>query len=320
MTFTLDNQWVWDFWIADDGVMFHLFYLHAPKELGDPQLRHRNARVGHATSLDLHDWVDLGVVLGPGSPGDFDETATWTGCVVKGDDGVWRMFYTGSRFLSADSNANVETIGSATSADLHHWTKAPGPIAAADPRWYETLGSSSWPEEAWRDPWVFPDASGHGWHMLITARSNRGDEADRGVIGHATSDELQDWQVHPPLTEPGAGFAHLEVPQVATIDGRHLLLFSCDSAALAGRRATGESGGIWAVEVPAPAGPYDVANARLLASEALYSGRLVQDRSGTWVMLAFENGTRDGEFIGAISDPIRIAWAKEPGSIPVIER
>ena len=30
MTFTLDSHWVWDFWLADDGDLFHMYYLHAP--------------------------------------------------------------------------------------------------------------------------------------------------------------------------------------------------------------------------------------------------------------------------------------------------
>jgi len=307
MTFTLDTHWVWDFWLADDGDLFHMYYLHAPKSLGDQNLRHRNARVGHATSADLTSWTDLGVVLEPGATGDFDETATWTGSVLLGPDGVWRMFYTGARFLSAESVANVETVGVATSRDLHHWTKAPGPITRADARWYETLGSSSWPEEAWRDPWVYADPSGAVWHMLVTARSNSGDERDRGVIGHATSPDLETWTVQPPASSPGAGFAHLEVPQLADLAGRMLLLFSCDDAALSGDRQ-GEPGGIWAVEVDSPTGPWDVAAATLLARQELYSGRVIRDRSGRWVLLAFENSTADGGFIGSLSDPILLDW------------
>jgi beta-fructofuranosidase len=169
MSFRLDHSWVWDFWLADDGDRYHMFYLHAPKSMGDPDLRHRNARFGHAVSDDLVDCEDHGYVFGPGEPGAFDETATWTGSVLQGPDGLWRMFYTGAKFL--DSDANIETIGVATSPDLYNWTKQPGPISRADPRWYERLGDSTWPEEAWRDPWVFPDPSGEGWHMLITARS-----------------------------------------------------------------------------------------------------------------------------------------------------
>ena len=314
MTFTLDTHWVWDFWFADDGDLFHMYYLHAPTSLGDEHLRHRNATIGHAVSRDLVSWKDLGVVLNHGADGDFDETATWTGSVVRAPDGVWRMFYTGSRFLSHDSHANIETVGVATSTDLHSWSKSAGPIVRADSRWYETLGDSSWPEEAWRDPWVFADPHGNGWHMILTARSNHGDELDRGVIAHATSDDLETWCVQPPLTEPGSGFRHLEVPQVATIGSRTLLLFSCDSPALAGKRA-GRAGGIWSLEVDSAIGPYPVGQAMLLAPEQLYSGRVIQDRGGDWVMLAFENSSADGGFVGALSDPIPVDWSSPDGPL-----
>lgn len=308
MTFSLDAHWVWDFWFADDGSSYHLYYLHAPKSLGDQNLRHRNARIGHAVSADLTNWTDLGPVLGPGDAGAYDETATWTGCVVRGADGLWRMFYTGSRFLSADSSANIETVGVATSSDLHTWTKRADAVVAADPAWYETLGTSSWPEQAWRDPWVFADPAGDGWHMLVTARSNSGDEMDRGVIGHATSSDLDSWVVQPPLSAPGAGFRHLEVPQVVTVDGRSVLLFSCDAAALAGDRATG---GIWAAPLDAATGPYPIEKATLLVDERLYAGRAVQNRAGQWMLLAFENRTDDGGFAGSLSDPIGLEWAHD---------
>lgn len=316
MTFSLENHWVWDFWLADDGEFFHLYYLHAPKSLGDQHLRHRNAQIGHATSRDLAAWTDLGVVLQPGDAGEFDATATWTGSVVRGDDGVWRMFYTGSRFLADDSNANVETVGLAKSADLHTWVKLPGPITRADPRWYETLGASSWPEEAWRDPWVFADSNGEGWHMLVTARSNEGPDDERGVIGHATSFDLEEWQVQPPLSRAGAGFAHIEVPQVVTLGGRNLLLFSCDTGALSNaRKSRAEKGGIWALEADSIQGPYAVERAELVAPESLYSGRVIQDRAGQWVLLAFENTSDEGDFGGSLSDPIVVEWPDGDSSI-----
>ena len=47
------DQWIWDSWIADDGELFHLFFLQAPRSLVDPDLRHTSARIGHATSTDL---------------------------------------------------------------------------------------------------------------------------------------------------------------------------------------------------------------------------------------------------------------------------
>jgi len=318
MTFTLGTHWVWDFWLADDGDLFHMYYLHAPKSLGDQHLRHRNAKIGHATSADLVAWTDLGLVLEPGEPGSFDETATWTGSVILGPDGLWRMFYTGSRFLSPDSNANIETVGVATSADLRTWTKSPGPIAEADARWYEKLGDSSWPEEAWRDPWVYPDPAGEGWHMLITARAGVGDERDRGVIAHAVSPDLVSWEVRPPLSSVGAGFTHLEVPQIVDIDNRALLLFSCDSPALAGERS-GDVGGIWAVEAVSPVGPFEVGKAELVVDESLYSGRLIRNREGALVLLAFENATTDGDFVGSLSDPIPVEWDAHSTTIRLLD-
>ena len=302
---------MWDFWFADDGEQFHMFYLHAPKTLGDPDLRHRNARIGHATSADLVAWTDHGAVLEPGGPEDFDASATWTGCVIQGPDTIWRMYYTGSRFLSEDSATNVESIGVAKSADLHTWVKSAGPVVVADAQWYETLGSSDWPEEAWRDPWVFQDPDNARWHMIITARAKSGsrDPRDRGVLGHATSLDLNRWEVQEPLSEPGAGFVHLEVPQVITMAGRSALLFSCDTPALAGHRAAeAQRGGIWILEIDDLTGPFDPSKALLLAGDDLYSGRLIQDRNKQWVLMAFENRDSSGSFVGVLSDPMPVNW------------
>lgn len=303
MAFNLADFWVWDFWLADDGARHHLFYLHAPKSLGNPDLRHRNARIGHATSTDLRHWTDHGLAFEPGPPGSFDGTATWTGSVVRDGDGLWRMFYTGSRFLSPDSHANVETIGLATSEDLFAWTKRRGPVCVADPELYETLGSSAWPEEAWRDPWVFRNPADNLWHMLITARSRHGVEPDRGVMAHATSPDLLGWTVGPALSRPGAGFAHLEVFQVVALGGRNHIVFCCDSAKLAGHRA-GETGGIWTQPLDDFPGEVDFRNARRLVDERLYAGRVAFDRNGSAFLLAFHNVSPQGEFIGGISDPI----------------
>lgn len=315
MAFSLEQSWVWDFWIADDGERFHLFYLHAPRTLGNPDLRHRNARIGHATSLDLVSWTDHGEVLGPGPAGGFDATATWTGCVVRGPD-TWYLFYTGSRFLDAVSNANVETIGVATSSDLQTWTKHPVPILSADPRWYETLGTSTWPEEAWRDPWVYRDADGERWHMLLTARATRGPDAGRGVIGHAISTDLLHWEAQPPLSNPQAGFGHLEVPQLVEVDGHRLLVFCCNAPRLANDRA-GEVGGIYVAPALGPAGPFAIEQSSRLVSEALYAGRLVQRRDGTWVLLGFEMDEPARRFRGVICDPIPVHWDEGSGTLTV---
>jgi beta-fructofuranosidase len=158
-------------------------------------------------------------------------------------------------------------------------------------------------------PWVFADPDGDGWHMLITARANHGPADDRGVIGHAHSPDLQRWQVRPPLSKPGSGFGHLEVPQLASVDGRLVLVFSClDLEFSAARRATGATGGILYLPTDSPTGPFDIAAARPLTNDGFYCGRLIHDRSGQPVLLAFLNFDQARRFLGELSDPMPVAW------------
>ena len=54
----LAASWVWDFWIADDGEDYHVFFLKASRALLDPNRRHWRATIGHATSKDLAVWTE----------------------------------------------------------------------------------------------------------------------------------------------------------------------------------------------------------------------------------------------------------------------
>lgn len=297
------DRWLWDFWHVQEGDTHHLFYLQAARSLGDPELRHRNATVGHATSTDLIDWTEHGTVLQPGRAGAIDETATWTGSIVRGDDGLWRMFYTGSVFPNPATTTNVEGITVAVSDDLHTWRKDTSLRLHADSAWYERLGDSEWPEEAWRDPWVQPSATG-GWDMLVTARSHTGELMERGVVGLAHSLDLHRWTIAAPLTSPGHGFAQLEVLQTVEVHGHRFLLFSTHERTIsAHRRAAGQGTGVWA----APIDDRDIRldSAYMLTDAALYSGRIVE-RDGDPVLLAFRNEGEDGVFLGGIVDPIPV--------------
>lgn len=299
----LPDHWLWDFWIADDGTAYHLFFLKAPR-VGDPGQRHWNVRIGHAVSPDLRVWEVLGDAIGPSSEAAFDDYATWTGSVVRSDDGLWNMFYTG---ISHAERGQVQRIGVATSPDLHSWTKrGRQPVVTSDGRWYEQFAATGRPE-AWRDPWVIRDPEGDGWHMVVTACARGGPADDCGVLGHARSADLVSWEVQPPLSKPGSGFSQLEVPQLAVVDGRPLLLFSCLGPNLSpARRNTGEPGGVWVLRPDSLLGPYDVTHATLLTDESLYVGKLVQRRDGRWVLLAFVNQDADGAFVGSLSDPLEL--------------
>jgi beta-fructofuranosidase len=303
----LPGAWMWDFWLADDGDRYHLFFLFASRALQDERRRHRRAAIGHAVSEDLRTWVQLDDVLAASDPPAFDDLATWTGSVVRGPDGRWWLFYTG---VTSVGEQILQTIGAATSADLEVWDKEPAsPLVTADDRWYERLGGGDWHEEAWRDPWVIADPGGDGWHMLITARANQGPDDDRGVIGHAQSRDLRRWEVGPPLSKPGSGFGHIECPQLATVEDRQVLLFSClDLQFSAARRASGATGGILYVPVDSPTGPFEIAAARPLTDDAFYCGRLVHDRAGQPVLLAFHYYDESRQFLGELSDPMPVGW------------
>ncbi|EFC82199.1 glycosyl hydrolase family 32 [Parafrankia sp. EUN1f] len=310
MPYLLPDVWTWDMWFVDDGHDYHVFYLKASRALGDPDRRHFHVSVGHAVSDDLRGWREVQDALIASDGPAFDDFTTWTGSVVRAPDGTWRLFYTGT---SRAEGGLVQRVGTATSNDLYTWEKAStDALCEADPTWYEKYDGVDWFDEAWRDPWIFAEPDNAGWHMLVTARANNGSPDGRGVVGHATSQDLETWTVRPPLSEPGAGFGQLEVPQVATIDGRHVLIFSCLHAELSDdRRAAGERGGVWAVPIDTLIGPYDVEKASRLTDESLYAGRLVQDRDGAWWLFAFCNTDSTGAFVGTLSDPLPVGWSPD---------
>jgi beta-fructofuranosidase len=294
---------VWDSWLAVDGDEYHLFFLRASRALLDPHRRHLRAAVGHAVSTDLRSWTLVPDALVHADAPAWDEQAVWTGSVVRGPDGTWYMFYTG---VQRSGWAALQRVGVALSADLVRWRRArPAPVVEADPRWYDCLDGEPGVSVAWRDPYVFPDPDGDGWHMVITARSATGPPRWGGILGHARSHNLVDWEVQPPLTEP-AGFRELEVTQVHLIGGRAVLVFSCAPESVAASRAT-TGATTWTVVGDKVADGWDVATAVPFPHETLYGGRLVRGPDGGWYLLGFRD-LDNGVFVGEILDPVPVDW------------
>jgi beta-fructofuranosidase len=303
MTLSLPDHWIWDFWFAQDGDDVHVFFLHAPRALGDPGLRHRNARIGHAVSRDLRTWEILPTALSPGPPGAFDDLATWTGSVLR-HDGSWQMFYTG---VSTREAGAVQRIGLATSDDLVRWEKQ-GVLLEADRRWYEKLGPDTL-EEAWRDPWVLWDQDSRRFHMLITARANHGPSDGRGVIGHAWSPDLRSWQAGPPLSEPGE-FSRLEVTQLVRLGGAWRILFCASpqdhSAARLARPGVVAEGGTHYLTAREKFGRYALDQDAFLVGDPksrYFAGRLLHHK-GRWHFFAWQQIDGRGRFLGVLSDPM----------------
>ncbi len=308
----LEDKWIWDSWFAFDGERYHAFYLSASRALGDPIRRHRHPIVGHAISDDLTNWTVVRDALIVSDSPAFDSWTTWTGSVVKGDDGRWWMFYTGT---SREDGGDIQSVGAAVSDDLMVWEKLGSEaLVRADDRWYEKLDKTIWHDEAWRDPWVFKRDG--LWHMLVTARSNVGDPKTRGVIGHATSTDMTDWQVQPPLSKPGADFGQQEVFQFAEVDGVPILLFCCGWRELSAERqaAIGEQDATYSLVIDPEFEGVDFSKARPFLDNPVYAGRLVQDRHGSWFLIGFVNEV-DGEFVGVLSDPIPVTATAEFGLI-----
>jgi beta-fructofuranosidase len=300
----LEDAWIWDSWIADDGERYHLFFLKAPRALEDPGLRHTAAAIGHASSLDLVDWEVHRDALLPDAK-RWDDLALWTGSVLRGDDGVWRMYYTALSTMPGHG-VKDQRIGLAESSDLTEWHRVgDAPLLDPDPRWYRTIDGTH--SETWRDPFVFADPHGDGWHMLITARDPDAPRFYDGVLAHARSADMVSWELQPPVTEP-AGFGQIEVPQVRELDGQHVLVFTChpeeqspEQIERFGPHST------WYLLGDSVFGPWDIAEARPLeADPKLFAAPLVQARDGTWAFVGFRNQEPEGILSFEIMDPIRV--------------
>jgi beta-fructofuranosidase len=228
------------------------------------------------------------------------------------------MFYTGK---SRADEGLVQRIGIATSTDLLSWERhGEHPrLCCVSGRWYESLDPTRWRDEAWRDPWIFRDPVAGDYHAYFTARASFGPDDGRGVIGHARSEDLLEWELLPPVTEPG-DFAEMEIPQLAEIEGRFYLLYSTLAEAYsAGRRSRvprpAMSGTHYFVS-DTPFGPFHSLTDEFLVGDELgsyYGGKAIRERDGSWSMLLWKWLARDGTFLGELTDPVPLVV--EPGGL-----
>jgi beta-fructofuranosidase len=314
MVISIDGKWIWDSWYAHDGDTWHGFFLQADTSLIDPDLRHLNVTQGHATSKDLVNWTHFGTTFTPQRDGAaWDDSTTWTGSVVKGDHGLWHLFYTGTRL---SEKSLYQRVGHATSTDLHNWQRVgdglcldlTGPNADC---YEKDHAIGHWHDRAMRDPWVMRDPNGKGWLMYFTARAPGIPEPNAGgAIGFATSDDLYTWTLCPPVFT--GGYGQLEVPQVFEIEGSWYCLF-CTAANQWSEQTCRTS-----QQIPVtgthylisdhPRGPWRIPPGPFLDGDnpcRRYAARIVDGPNGL-VILGFADGGKD-RFGGYVMDPEPVA-------------
>lgn len=311
MTLAIDGKWIWDFWLARDGEDWHAYFLQADKSLGDPELRHRNVTHGHAVSRDLTNWTQLGTCFGPSQGPAWDDWTTWTGSVLRGNNGIWHLFYTGTQ---RGGDGLHQRIGHATSSDMHSWRRVGDGLAldlsGSD---YEEYTPGQWPDRAMRDPWVIRDPQGEGWLMYFTARVPGIAEPNAGgAIGLATSPDLYTWTLRPPVYAGGM-FGQMEVPQVMEVNGRWYCLF-CTwahhwSDAYRAFNPQSPVGGSHYLMANSPHGPWHIVPGPFLDGEnpvRRYAAKLAATENGL-KLLGFVHTTPKQEFVGEVSDPVAVA-------------
>ena len=266
MALALDDHWIWDFWLARDGGDYHLFFLQAPKSIGDPELRHWHASIGHAVSNDLP--LDAARrLLRAGAGPAWDDGTTWTGSVIRHGGGG------SSTPARRRARTARQRIGLATSTDLHDWRRIGEPGGRPRSRFYEEYDPAIWHDRALRDPWVAPDPAG----LASACGSPRGRRrAGRRPRRHRHGALRRS----PELASGAAGDAARRLRRMrgaAVFRGRqHAYLLFCTSAGARrrrgrearGKRRGAETGTHYFV-AERPAGPWRLAPAPFLLRLAL---------------------------------------------------
>lgn len=312
------NHWLWDFWLAWDGRQHHLYYLQAPQALGDPEARHRKAAIGHAVSIDLRHWYELGETFRKGQAGAWDDRCTWTGS-IQPTGNCYAMLYAGTNQRQGSS---TQHIGLAWSDDLHHWQRGHSePVIPHDSVQYFGHNTVHANECAWRDPYLFQQAGSDDVLVLLAAQVAGGDASDggaHGAIASAHSHDWRNWTVTAPIYS-SPGFFLMEIPQLITVNGWYYLSFSVMADWIRLRHLPLEDQartGTYYVYSRSLKGPWHYGGRLCGTSDEMHYGfKLIQHQSQL-MGLYWRGYDQHGHFLGDLSDPL-IVHQQDDGQLIV---
>lgn len=211
--------WVGDLIPFSHDDKFWLYYLH------DERKGKHEDDYGFGTTWNLlvttdgTDMTDYGVVLPTGGNDDID-LSCYTGCVLKGHDDKFHMFYTA---VNCDNpkychdGKPLQYVMHATSDDLIHWQKHYETAFGADGNIYEIYD--------WRDPFVYYDEQDECYYMLLAARQQGSSQKNGGCIGLCKSKDLWQWEICQPYYDPKAYLTH-ECPDLFKMGDWWYLIYS----------------------------------------------------------------------------------------------
>ncbi len=259
---------LWDSWplahedgrIAQVAGRAYWFFLSAPC-FADPGQRHDAARIRLA-SHGADGWRDHGDALPHSlSPG----TREWAGSAVLHHDGrSVTLFFTAAGRHGQDQSFEQRLFcaaGTLGGDGLGGW-QAPAELVQADGRRYTVAAKADGRPgmiKAFRDPAWFRDPATGQRHVLFTASAGWSPQDYNGVIGIATLDDSEQWQLGDPLIEAVGVNNELERPHVVVRDGRYYLFWSAQRRTFDPAGPSGPNG-LYAMVADVLAGPYRPVN------------------------------------------------------------
>ncbi len=215
----------WDPWILKDDDIYRIFYLKGSATKGPWW---SVGKICCATSPDLKQWNDLGVMIEPNPDGLWESARLLAGSTYK-ENGIYYLFYG----AAGGNDIMSEGIGLATSKDGWHWQRRSSPFLKPDydnPYYgrYET-------HFQWRDPYIVRDHKDGRYYMFITATNKGGAPSQfRGCVALAVADKLSGpYDLLPPAALPlidgteESIYREMERPQVIWKNDQYHLFFSC---------------------------------------------------------------------------------------------